>query len=217
MRRMFQSLLGFGTGIAMMTGVGTATVLAASTAGVNFQTHGFPTVAAKATIPAGQGATIQAGGATVTVPAGTFSDAVEFEVLEGSLSSFAAKAPSGQTPVFDFAFKVVDQKTNALVMKFQKPVVFSYTNANVDAKSSYYNISPTGTYTLNPVPAKISGDTLKHPIAGAPVGWVITSPASAVSKTTSPITGLPFADWLMIGAALILGGGVLLAVRRKVS
>lgn len=217
MRRMFASLLGFGTAFAMVTSVGTATVFAAGTTSVDFQTHGFPTIVAKAMIPAGQGATIQIGSAAVTVPTGAFRDPVEFEVLEGPLSSFAAHAPSEQTPVFDFAFQVVDQKTHALVVAFNKPVVFSYTNASVNAHSSYYNISPTGTYTLNPVKATISGDTLKHGIAGAPVGWVITSPAAAVAQTTSPVTGLPFADWVMVGAALILGGGVLLAIRRKVS
>lgn len=217
MRKVFQTAALVATALAMTAGAGAATAFAATATSVDFQTHGFPTVAAKAAIPAGQGATITAGDATVTIPAGTFSDAVEFELLEGSLSSFAAGAPSGQTPVFDFAFKVVDQKTGALVMAFQKPVMFSLTNKDVGAKSLYYNIAPTGTYTLNPVKATISGDTLQHPITGAPVGWVVTSPATTVSQATSPVTGFPLVDWLVVGTGLILAGGVLLAVRRKVS
>lgn len=218
MRKGFRTVSGLTAALAVTAGVGVTTAFAATTTtSVDFQTHGFPTVAAQAAIPAGQGATIKAGDATVTIPTGTFSDPVEFELLEGPLSSFAANAPSGQTPVFDFAFKVVDQKTGAIVMKFQKPVMFSLTNTDVNANSMYYNIAPTGTYTLNPVKATISGDTLQHAIAGAPVGWVVTSPATSVAQTTSPITGLPFADWLFVGAALMIGGGVLLAVRRKVS
>lgn len=209
-----KAVLKAGTAIAVTLAAGTITAFAAS---IDFQAHGFPTVAAQATIPAGQGATIQAGNAKVTISPGTFTDAVKFELLEGPLASFATQAPSGQTPIFDFAFKVVDQKTNTIVMKFGKPVIFSYTSQDVNAHSLYYNISPTGGYTLNPVNPVIQGTTLKHGIAGAIVGWAVTSPTTTVKQTTSPITGLPLNDWLLTGAALIFGGGVLLAIRRKIS
>lgn len=209
-----KTVLKAGTAFGITLVASLTTAYAAST---DFQQHGFPTLAASAAVPAGQGATIQVGDATVTISPGTFTDAVKFEVLEGPLASFAGKAPSGQTPIFDFAFKVIDQKTNALVMKFGKPVMFSYTNKNVNGKSMYYNIDTTGSYTPNPVSAVISGDTLKHGIAGAPVGWVITSPSATVQNTTSPVTGLPILDWILVGAAFILAGGTLLAVRRKVS
>lgn len=185
--------------------------------GINYQQFGFPTVIAKTSIAAGQAATIKAGNAAITIPQGTFSDPVEFEVLQGPLASFAAKSPTGQTPLYDFAFKVTDAKTNTLVMAFQKPVVFSYTNSGVNSKSQYFNINTQGTYQLNPIPASVTGNTLTHKIAGAGVGWVVTSQATPVAAATSPITGLPLADWLYTGAGLMVAGGVALALRRKVS
>jgi hypothetical protein len=209
-----RGVLKAGTALAVTLVAVTTTAFAAS---IDYQAHGFGAVAAQATIPAGQGATIQVGGATVTVSAGTFTDPVKFEFLEGPLVSFTSQAPSGQSPIFDFAFKVIDQKTNAIVMKFAKPVMFSYTNQNVNSHSLYYNISPSGSYALNPVNPVIQGNTFKHGIAGAVVGWAITSPVTTVKQTTSPITGLPLTDWLLTGAALIFGGGVLLAVRRKIT
>ena len=207
-----QKWLAAGAAVAATTVMGTTSAFAAS---IDFTQFGFPTVAAKVSIPAGQAATLTAGGAKVTIPAGTFTDPVEFELLQGTLSSFAGKAPSGATPIYDFAFKVTDTKTNSIVMAFQKPVLFSYTNSAVNSKSVYYNISTTGAFTANPVPATISGDTLTHAIKGAPVGWVVTSPSAPVAGTTTPITGLPLEDWLLTGAGLIVGGGVLLAIRKK--
>lgn len=203
-----------GATIATAALFGVTSVWAASA--VDFTHNGFPTIAAKVAIPAGQGATLSGGGAVVTIPAGTFADPVEFELLQGPLASFASKAPAGQNPVYDFAFKVVDSKTNALVAGFQKPVIFSYTDSSIGPKSVYYNVDTSGNYTVNPVPAAITGDTLKHPIKGAPVGWVITSPATSVAGTTSPVTGRPLLNWLLTGFALIAGGGLLLAFRSKV-
>ena len=203
-----------GATIATLALCGATSAWAAS--GVDFTQHGFPTVVAKVSIAAGQAATLSGGGAVVTIPAGTFSDPVEFELLQGPLASFASKAPDGQNPVYDFAFKVVDKNTNALVAGFQKAVIFSYTNSLINSKSVYYNVNSAGNFTVNPVPAVITGDTLKHGIKGAPVGWVITSPATAVAGTTSPVTGRPLLNWLLTGLALIAGGGVLLAFRRKV-
>lgn len=184
---------------------------------IDFQQHGFSTVVAKANIPAGQSATLTADGATITIPAGTFNVPVKFELLEGALSQFSSKAPSGQVPLYDFAFKVMNQNNHKLIVNFQKPVIFSYTNPNVNQSSKYYDINAQGSYMLNPIPAKISGTTLKHGIKGAPVGWVVTAPSKPVAATTSPITGLPFENWFYIGAGLIVIGGAILAFRRKLS
>lgn len=143
----------------------------------DFTQYGFPTVVASQSIAAGQAATIQYNGITITVPAGAFTDPVTFDLLEGPISNFVDMAPSGTAPAIDFAFKVVDQTTGQLVGAFSKPVEFSVTSTAITSQSQYYDISTTGAYTLNPVPATISGDTLSHAIAGAPVGWVITDPA----------------------------------------
>lgn len=62
------------------------------------------------------------------IPAGTFRDAVKFELLEGPVSNFQKKVPPGQTVFADFAFRVVDTATGQLVGTFQKPVAFTPTD-----------------------------------------------------------------------------------------
>src|SRR6056297_748806 len=106
-------------GGAVFVAGGTVTAFAASVP--DFSMHGFPTVEATASIPANAGSstTLKVDGATFTIPAQFSSVPVKFEVLGGKLSNFMSKAPSGQTPIYDFAFKVMDTKTNSLVGKFQ--------------------------------------------------------------------------------------------------
>jgi hypothetical protein len=185
----------------------------------DFTHYGFPTVVTTAKIPANASSTttLQANGASFVIPAHFSTDPVTFEVLEGPLANFSANAPAGQTPIYDFAFKVVDNKTGQLVGQFQQPVMFTYTNSEVDAKSMYFNLSTTGTYANNPKTLSIQGHTLSHKIAGAPVGWVVTSPSQYVSGTTSPVTGLPISTWLMTGIGLLAAGGVLLGLRKRLS
>lgn len=181
----------------------------------DFSKLGFPNVVASATIQPGAGATLQAGGLTVDVPAGAFKDPVTFEVLEGPLSGFQMGAPSGQTPIFDFAFKVKDNMTGKLVGKFLKPVLVTYHNHLIQAGSEYWNLTSKGAYAANPKPPVISGTTLKHGNPAAAVGWVITTPASAIANTTQPVTGVPLDAWLATGAAMVAAGGALVFKRRR--
>ncbi|QQE80103.1 hypothetical protein [Alicyclobacillus sp. SO9] len=214
MKNVLRAVVAGGT---VLAAGGSITALAASVP--DFSMHGFPTVAASASIPANSSSstTLKVNGATFTIPAMFSTDPVKFEVLEGKLSNFTSNAPSGQMPVYDFAFKVMDTKTNMLVGKFSKPVKFSYTNSQLSSKSMYYNVSTTGTYSSNPKTMTITGHTMTHMIAGDPVGWVVTSPSSMVSKSTSPVTGLPISTWLYSGLGLIAAGGILVAFRKKVS
>lgn len=160
---------------------------------------GFPTVAAQQTIGPNQAATVTAGDISIQIPAGAFTSPVQFELLEGSNSTWQAKAPAGQQVIANFAFKVVDSQTGQLVGTFAKPVVFTLTNAAVGPASKYWNITPAGAMVANPVAPTISGDTLSHPITAALVGWAVTSPAAA----TTVSTGLPLAP--------VMGGGLALA------
>ncbi|MCY0863648.1 MAG: hypothetical protein OWQ57_01725 [Sulfobacillus sp.] len=170
----------------------------------DFTQHGFPTVLATTNVTPGQATSVSADGITVNIPGDAFTTPVTFELLQGPVGSFSAMAPSGQAPVTDFAFKVVDPQTGALVGKFNAPVVAEITNSQINANSKYWDITPTGSYAANPIAPTISGDTLSHPIAAAAVGWVITSPA--VVQATSPVTGLPLAPIVGGGAALTLVG-----------
>jgi D-xylose transport system substrate-binding protein len=145
----------------------------------DFSQLGFPNVLASQDIKAGQAATITAGPFTIQVPAGTFNVPVKFEVLTGDLAGFLDNTPKGEMPVLDFAFRVTDTQTGQLIGKFNQPVVFTAKDPSIVAGSLYYNITPDGKYVANPTGMKVQAGQLTHPIAGAVVGWVITSPAPA--------------------------------------
>ncbi|GED15079.1 beta-propeller fold lactonase family protein [Aneurinibacillus migulanus] len=149
----------------------------------DFQTLGFPKVVAEQTINAGEAAKITYEHVELKIPEGTFTNEVKFQVLEGNLEDFQAKAPKGETVLKTFAFKVTDLTTNERVGKFNKPVLFSYTSPDINSSSKYYNIKTDGTFALNNVLPEIHGKTLTHPNPGAPVGWAVTSSSSTVKKT----------------------------------
>lgn len=175
----------------------------------DFSQYGFPTVVAKASVSPTVPATVTAGDLTVTIPAGTFSSPVTFQILENQNSYWQAKAPTGQTVIANFAFRVMNTSTNQLVGAFNGPVMLKLTNEMVVPSSVYDNASTTGTLSVNPIPSAIVGDTLTHPIKAAVVGWIITSPTAGA---TSPTTGLPVLP-VMAGGAVLLGMGIYL-VRR---
>ena len=176
----------------------------------DFTQHGFPNVVARTTLAAGAAGSLSYGGMSVEIPAGAFSSPVQFDLLEGPTANLQKAAPAGQTVIADFAFKVVDQTTGALVGAFQKPVLFTLKSSAVSPKSVYYNVTPAGTLAVNPVAATISGETLTHPIPVAMVGWAITAPAASVPGATSPTTGIPVLPFAAAGLALIVGGSLLL-------
>ena len=157
----------------------------AATAGIDWTQNGFPTVVASTGInpSASVTTTLAAGGVRVTIPAGTFSAPVEFQLLEGSPARYAGEVPAGAVPVLAFGFRVLDN--GQLVSQFQKPIMVSYTNTAIDAQSQYYNVLPDGKVALNPVRPTISGDTLTHPILGDPVAWVVTAPTSGGTDWTT--------------------------------
>jgi len=159
----------------------------ASAAAPDFLALGFPDVALEQTIDAGEGAKFKYGQVKIEIPEGTFVNKVKFQVVEGSLADFQAKAPEGETVLMNFAFQVTDLITKERIIKFNKPVMFSYISPSVNSKSKYYNILPDGTFVLNTVLPEIHGNTLTHPNPGAPVGWAVTSPTSS-EKNPSPGT-----------------------------
>ena len=173
--------LGLAAALVAATGVLIpATASAQSSTAPDFTQHGFPTVVAAAALAAGAGGSVHYGPITVVVPQGAFSDAVKFELLEGPASPFQAAAPSGETVVSDFALRVVDSATGQLVGTILKPVTFTLAQSDVSSASVYDNVTPTGQIVSDPVPAKISGDVLTHPITAAMVGWVVLSPTASV-------------------------------------
>ncbi|CAB1129739.1 conserved exported protein of unknown function [Candidatus Hydrogenisulfobacillus filiaventi] len=181
-------------------------ISAPAPAAPDFTQDGFPQVVGSVSFMPGHPATVSGPGVTVSIPGNAFTVPVTFQLLEGPLSHFTAQAPAGQAPVADFAFKVVNPATGALIDTFNAPVKATITNPRINAGSRYYDISPSGAYSLNPVPPVIQGDSLSHGIAVSKVGWVITSPV--VAGATSPVTGLPLAPLMAAGGALVALGVV---------
>ncbi|MDA8193518.1 MAG: hypothetical protein M0Z53_05930 [Thermaerobacter sp.] len=179
-------------------------VVANPAAAPDFSQSGFSSVIASANFTPGQAATVSANGISVAIPANAFNIPVTFQLLQGPIQHFVANAPSGQTPVTDFAFRVMDSATNTLVGAFNAPVMATITNSQINLKSQYEDISTTGAYAANPIAPVIKGDVMTHPIKAAAVGWVVTSPS--VAAATSPVTGLPIAPVVAAGAGLLLTG-----------
>ncbi|MHB1629366.1 MAG: cupredoxin domain-containing protein [Bacilli bacterium] len=151
----------------------------------DFQHLGFPKVVAAATIRPGHAAALKYGKLVVHVPAGAFSSPVRFELLEGAVQQFAMRTPKGENALVDFAFKATNTKTGALIGKFAKPIIVSFTSPAITARSEYWNVAPDGKLLANPLKPKIAGHTLTHGNLGAPVGWIITTPAMA--QASSPM------------------------------
>ncbi len=156
----------------------------------DFTQYGFPTVLASQVITPGKAYTITADVYTVVIPDGAFDIPVKFDLLTGNPSSFAA--PSGETPEFAFAFRVQNARMSGQTIgKFYKPLMLTIESPKIVAGSKYYNASTNAALTENPTGLKVSAGMLQHPIAGAPVGWVVTSPAAApaAGATATPTTG----------------------------
>jgi hypothetical protein len=147
----------------------------------NMMDNGFPTVLAQQQITPGTATSIQAGPYTIQVPADAFTMPVTFTVLSADPTNFAGKVPAGEEPILAFAFMVKDAQGN-LVGKFNNPVMFTAKDSRIVAGSMYYNVTPAGEISPNPTGLQVSNGKLSHPIAGAPVGWVITAPKSAASQ-----------------------------------
>jgi hypothetical protein len=138
-------------------------------------------VLAQQQITPGTATTIQAGPYTIQVPADAFAVPVTFTVLSADPANFAGKVPAGEQPIPAFAFMVKDAQGN-LVAMFNAPVMFTAKDSRIVAGSMYYNVTPTGEISPNLKGLQVNTGELSHPIAEAPVGWLITIPKSAASQ-----------------------------------
>ncbi|GAC1577322.1 MAG: hypothetical protein NVS3B24_08170 [Candidatus Dormibacteria bacterium] len=151
----------------------------ASPGPAGFAAHGFPTVVGTVEVDPAAAATVSGGGITVNIPVGAVTAKSRFDLLQGDNNYWQKLVPSGQKVLTNFAFRVVDESTSQLVLTFGAPVVAVYTDAAVSATTLYENTSAGAppVVTVNPVPAVISGTTLKHGNKADPVGWVIANPS----------------------------------------
>ncbi|MCL5268853.1 MAG: hypothetical protein M1469_12255 [Bacteroidetes bacterium] len=143
--------------------------------------HGFTTVIDSVTITPGTADSVVSGPYDIQIPANAFSSPVTFELLSGNPTSFSANAPSGETPILAFAFKVIDTQNDSLVGEFNNPVNITVTDSQITPQSWYYDILTNGSYLLNSTGMQLSAGQLTHPVHGAIYGWVITVASSTGS------------------------------------
>ncbi|MEH7085505.1 hypothetical protein V7139_22585 [Neobacillus drentensis] len=151
-------------------------------AATDFTQLGFSKVVAEREIEAGEAAKMSHSGIKIQIPEGAFTNDVTFQVLEGDNKTFQNVAPAGETVIMNFAFRVIDLETNEIIGSFKKPLTFSFKDKDVNKGSIYYNYKIDGTIANNNAASVIDGRTLTHPVAGAPVGWFITSPTKNIKK-----------------------------------
>ena len=172
-------------------------------------TNLFPTAAATTGVSAA-GGRLSWQGVQITVPPGDIGGTAKLTLLVGPNSSFPV---SGSQTLLAFAISVVDQASGQPVTHFRVPLGFSFTAPGIGSASQYLNVLPNGQITPNVIPAKISGHTLSHAIAGTVVGWVVTGSATSVTPASLPATGVPSPFWYLGGALVLLGGGLYLRRR----
>ncbi len=159
-------------------------VVANPSPATDFTQHGFPTILASTAFTPGTAATLAVNGISISIPANAFSIPVTVQLLQGPTAQFQSSLSAGQRVVTDFALKVLDPATNQLVSTFNAPVVAKITSPQINQKSQYLDVSPTGTIEANPIPSTIVGHVMTHKIAAAAVGWVVSTPTP--SATPSP-------------------------------
>ncbi|MGC8905703.1 hypothetical protein [Thermus sp.] len=151
--------------------------------------HGFPQVVASIVLNPLDYLRLGLGNVVLTVPDKAFGqDPVRLELLTGDPTSWQAKAPKGQRVVYAFALRVTDLKTGERILRFARPLHFSYYGKEITAEAGYFDVSLTDSPQVSPNPVKPSIQVfrlgtrhqtgrLAHPLAGATVGWLITVPA----------------------------------------
>lgn len=147
----------------------------------DFTMYGFPNLVASIIIQPDQNVMLTLGNASISIQAGTFGNIpVRFELLNATPSSWQKYVPSDQKVLYAFAFRVTDLKTGSLIEKFAKPLIFYFSSSEITSEAEYLDTTPAFAVSKNPIPPKIelTGQigTLSHPIAGAPVGWLVTIP-----------------------------------------
>jgi hypothetical protein len=186
---------------------------------------GFPNVMGSVTFTPGQANTLTVGNQRLDMPADMISKTVTFEFLQGDNSFFAqnlSEDDKGKPVIANFAFRVKDASTGQLIGRFDKPVVWSITDASVSSDSEIYNVSAANPpkITENTTPPTLQGTTLTHSFGGTVVGWLVVNPAPPVGM---PRTGagatyeMTNALLALIAAVAALSAGTLLLRKSKSS
>ncbi len=154
----------------------------------------FPHVLASVDLQPGQSASITVpdayfkgaapGEMTVYIPVNSFTDPVRFQLLASSNARWDGMVKSGEKVVANFAYRVLDLKTDQLVAKFAGPVQYTVSDSMIDKNSIYWAVKPGSPPTLiNANKAStIHGSVLSHGTPVSTVGWIITTPSADLAN-----------------------------------
>ncbi|MGI8856870.1 MAG: LPXTG cell wall anchor domain-containing protein [Thermomicrobiales bacterium] len=146
---------------------------------------GYPTVAKSMDITPDQAATITADERSIDIKAGTFDAPVTFDLLTSDPSTWSDKV-QGRTVHDAFAFRVTDKATKALVATFKQPVVYTYTDTDVQSTDVILNTTAASppVITQNATPITFAAGKVSHSFGGAGVGWLLASAPTSGAATT---------------------------------
>lgn len=148
----------------------------------------FPHVLATVSLQPGQSASITVpdayfmgaapGEMTIYIPPDAFKDPVTFQLLASTNSQWDSLVKSNLMVVANFAYRVIDSKTNQPLNGFSAPLQYTVADTMIDMHSVYWAVKPGATPTLINANAasSIHGDVLSHATPTAAVGWIITTP-----------------------------------------
>lgn len=171
-------------GVGWLITTPTSELTSSSASVADWTQHGFPNIIASQKITPGQETYLNVGPYTFQVPANAFSNPVTLQVYRGSPSKFMSNAPSGETPVLAFALGALNSQ-GQLIAKFNSPIQMSVKDPAILQNSKYYLVASDGTMTANTTGLVTEAGVLMHPIGADIVGWVITSPTSALNLGNS--------------------------------
>ena len=132
-------------------------------------------------IQPGAAATVTAGNFVFEIPANAFAAPVKFEVLGADAGIYSGKVRDGETPVLAFALRVTDQNSGKLIGQFQNPVMMIASSSRITPGSACYDVTAAGDIAANTTGMQVKEGELDHPVSGANVAWVITSPAAGAA------------------------------------
>jgi hypothetical protein len=134
-----------------------------------------------------QAATITADDRTIDIKAGTFDVPVTFDLLTSDPSTWSDKV-QGRTVRDAFAFRVTDKATKALIATFKQPVVYTYTDSDVQSTDVILNTTAASppVITQNTTPITFTAGKVSHSFGGAGVGWLLASASTSGAAAGTP-------------------------------
>lgn len=147
---------------------------------IDWTKSGFPFAIAKLIVQPDEAVAVTVGDTRIDIPAGAFgAHPVQFTLYTGQPSFWQRYAPAGQRVIGKpYTYEVIDLVTGRHMFRFQKALVYSLTRPEVSTQNVYWDTSSSlpPQVEKNPIPAKVTANTLTHGNLGSAAGWFVTSP-----------------------------------------